>query len=160
MNRTSESPIQDVKMAQIPATKIETLITADSTTTKTFAAASASANLPTITAPEIIEDFTLFPKLPLELRTEIWISALPDSLEILVTEQDLRSRLHRDNEVTVIPTTLLHANQESRSIALKVYKPYLGPWGGKPMFFNSGRDILRIHRPSSTQASISRYRYH
>ncbi|KAH6721753.1 hypothetical protein BKA61DRAFT_700601 [Leptodontidium sp. MPI-SDFR-AT-0119] len=109
---------------------------------------------PSLWKLEPVEDFTLFPKLPLELRTEIWKYALPGSRDILVTGSNESFDIHlsRDDRATVIPTALLHTNREARSTALKIYKPCSGPWGGNPIYFDFKENVLFTRRLSGFYA--------
>ncbi|KAL5322325.1 hypothetical protein ACEPPN_010298 [Leptodophora sp. 'Broadleaf-Isolate-01'] len=71
-----------------------------------------------------LEVFTLFPKLPAELRCKVWFHALPDPRVVEIdwiwdTEWACR------HESQDLPSGLLRANKESRVEFLKSYFPFL-----------------------------------
>jgi hypothetical protein len=111
--------------------------------------------------------FTLFPKLPAEIRLMIWKLALPGPRVVSVTQtkrvtqtkkaksmiQSLDKRGFRltygyGRDCGHIPTILLHICQESRSLALRRFKPFLGsPWDDIPIHFDFKADTLIIDGP-------------
>ena len=95
--------------------------------------------------------FTLFPKLPLELRLQIWEFALPQPRVI-------EAYPHRDDNgqlldnyascraIVVAPPAILHTNRESRILAQRTYTlAFNGPFR-EPIYFDFQRDTLLIQR--------------
>ena len=85
-----------------------------------------------------LNSFTPFPKLPIELRLNIFGHAMPGARRVHIT-------LNASNEprsATTIPA-LLHVCKESRQEALKVYEPLLDPT--QPIiFFSFELDVLHL----------------
>lgn len=91
-----------------------------------------------------LAEFVWFSKLPFELRTDIWERALPQESRVVEVSQDsdrMSLEVQRRNRVA-IPTSLLHASQESRFVSLKVYEVFHGGWHGSPIYFDFKNDIL------------------
>ncbi|KAL2072982.1 hypothetical protein VTL71DRAFT_10306 [Oculimacula yallundae] len=88
-----------------------------------------------------------FPKLPLELRLIIWKLSLPPGRTIYFNEVGVPKTNDLPASTTlkadwILPTPLLHVNQESREFALQVYELYAGPWSGNPIYINFSKDTL------------------
>jgi hypothetical protein len=69
-----------------------------------------------------VGQFIFFPKLPVEIRLEIWRLALP-SPRIIEVFQTLEKLYERKSEIKVNnpPLTLLHVNREAREVASNKY---------------------------------------
>jgi hypothetical protein len=94
--------------------------------------------------------FHLFPKLPVELRLKIWKLNMPEA-RILKISTATRTYNSATGGVTysakiVKPSCTtppnLHVNQESRTEALKLYKPIFATRLGHPVFFDFSKDYL------------------
>ena len=91
-----------------------------------------------------LAEFVWFSKLPFELRADIWERALPQESRVVKVCQDsdrMSFEVQGRNRVA-IPTSLLHASQESRSVSLKVYEVFQGGWHGSPIYFDFKNDTL------------------
>jgi 2EXR family len=105
-----------------------------------------------------LSEFHLFPKLPPEIRSIIWKCAIPGQLAVHVIPQGVpkdpkparqpeeckyRLRYGPGGFMDYIPTVLLHICKESRSLAGKRFKPFIGgPWGNLPLYFDFVGDTL------------------
>jgi len=113
-------------------------------------------------APSVlaISEFTLFPKLPKELRDEIWDIALPGP-RILRVRRDASYIFHRrflwgrslcSIATAPIATALLHVSREARAVALRRYEP---SFGGLlvtgPFYFDYERDSLMFTDDSTIE---------
>ncbi|CZR52636.1 uncharacterized protein PAC_02513 [Phialocephala subalpina] len=111
-------------------------------------------------APATPDTFTLFPKLPLELRNIIWLFALPPSRHVKFRNRRILQDLVessvcydniRLNASTKIPT-ILSVCSESRAVALVHYPLHLhNILGGFPLSIDYETDIFEISGEDSTQ---------
>ncbi|KUJ13452.1 uncharacterized protein LY89DRAFT_754180 [Mollisia scopiformis] len=106
-------------------------------------------------APTEPVEFLPFPRLPVELRLEIWENAIPKQRKVAVISLDgawstlysTRGRVERgtafqSRALTQVPA-ILHASRESREVALGHYKPCFGAhFDGNPVYFNISEDKL------------------
>ncbi|PMD45792.1 hypothetical protein L207DRAFT_617601 [Hyaloscypha variabilis F] len=108
----------------------------------------------------VTSEFTLFPKLPKELRDHIWDSALPGprilkvwrEYSVLVRRGRQWARLPCDIDDSRIATPLLHVSQEARAAALRRYEPAFNHLlVGGPAYFDFKRDSLLFGTYSSFQ---------
>lgn len=116
-----------------------------------------------ISPPPAAATFTVFPKLPTELRLKIWKHALSGRRVVKIaryeTEGGLqvfqmrgmnRSGATDPNTLSIIkavfpPITLLSVNCEARDVVLSNYEtPFKGIPGALPIHFDFDRDILFI----------------
>ncbi|KAL2072985.1 hypothetical protein VTL71DRAFT_10309 [Oculimacula yallundae] len=100
---------------------------------------------PHLSMPHVkLTSFTLFPRLPLELRNMIWEASISDPRIMVVAEHSQKRipRLETKSRAAAVPS-LLHTNVEARSVAVKKYIPFAARWG-KPIYFDFNHDILRI----------------
>ncbi|KAG4420692.1 hypothetical protein IFR04_006180 [Cadophora malorum] len=74
--------------------------------------------------PIIFDKFTLFPKLPAEMRCKIWFYSLPGPRVVEIDWVRGAEWVCR-SESQFIPSGLLSANKESRDEFLKYYSPFL-----------------------------------
>jgi hypothetical protein len=106
--------------------------------------------------------FHPFPRLPSELKDEIWNFALPGPRMITLsishtttpptpltpaTYQRGVYYVTTKTNVNAIPTGLLHACQHSREVAMASYTPALGRTLGSPIFLDSERDTVFFAQP-------------
>jgi hypothetical protein len=95
-----------------------------------------------------LKQFTLFPKLPLELRLSIWELALPESR--IVTLEPSRSEVDHRHSLRFgksdKPPVLLQVNHESRSLTLRTYHRFFDSEHlfNRPKYFNNAKDTLHI----------------
>jgi len=115
--------------------------------------------------------FTLFPKLPLELRRKIWQSALPDARTITLKTQLCQTDTD-ETAIQLINTTLptptvFHVSQESRREAFMLYQQGFYSFqensNGKCAYIDFDADIVYcgFHMPmtvkeTNTRPSLSR----
>ncbi|KAN0099196.1 hypothetical protein V8E51_012971 [Hyaloscypha variabilis] len=115
--------------------------------------------------------FTLFPKLPPELRRQIWhhVASEPRIIYLLPTDRYSSSR--SENTTSSRQTTypaILATSQESRSEGLRLYTPYMqlgsSHWANKGVtYINLGCDRFRsrIYRSLEQRAAtLPRLRYY
>ncbi|CZR52637.1 uncharacterized protein PAC_02514 [Phialocephala subalpina] len=100
-------------------------------------AASKAMTTTTVLHPPL-ESFTLFPKLPIELRIIVWVLALPRSRRIKMSGQVIKiqndSGVHSRSrsleqlrlKIKTPSVSMLGTCQESRQVALQYYSPQLG----------------------------------
>jgi len=103
------------------------------------------------------DEFNLFPKLPIELRSVIWKLALPKPRIITISTQtrfrprcpfrERRSFRHPEcfkpvSNAAPIPCGDFQTSRESRDISLKVYSPAFAERLGKPIYFDWLYDTL------------------
>jgi len=116
-----------------------------------------------IQAPNELQTFTLFPKLPVELRLRIWAFALPGPTVVKILTEYF-GIINIDYSQPI----LLEVNHESREVVLKSYTPLfrslpkkelsgkagLQPIPEYPIYFNPSIDTLsfRTNRISTTCA--------
>ena len=95
--------------------------------------------------------FTLFPKLPPELRLKICKLALSKSRVIMIrtiyckywTRKGLKAQHpHHCRDKGLAPPHLLHVNRECREIALEHYNLAFADYFHNPVYFDFSRDIL------------------
>jgi hypothetical protein len=95
--------------------------------------------------------FTLFPKLPFELRQIIWTLALPKPRTIMVTSREFVTynermspvRNYRAGHNAQTVPCVLHVCAESRSLGLKTYQlAFATQLRGRPVYFNFQSDTL------------------
>jgi hypothetical protein len=105
-----------------------------------------------------LSEFTLFRKLPPELRLKIWKCAMPGERFVRVTQIKrttwrkplpsgcmFRLTYGSERDLAHIPTILLHVCQESRTFALQRFKPFLdSPWYDIPVHFDFEGDTLLV----------------
>ncbi|KAL2072983.1 hypothetical protein VTL71DRAFT_10307 [Oculimacula yallundae] len=92
--------------------------------------------------------FTLFGQLPIELRLSIWNFSRPDSWTLHLCHRRsgrtfITTEVHSDSRREAVPE-ILHVNQESRTLALKLYEVVHAGWVGKPVYFDSARDAFNV----------------
>jgi len=118
----------------------------------------ASLNNYVETSTVALSEFTLFSKLPQELRDEIWEFALPaprvlkvfKASPLLVGHQGFTSRYGIDTYK--LPTQLLHVSREARQVALQRYQlSFTGLIYGGPIYFDYERDCLLFMQYSALQ---------
>jgi len=94
------------------------------------------------TSPELATAFTIFPKLPVELRLKIWKFALPGRriVDIRCDKQSVLFEKYRSS--TPIPS-ILHVCSESRTLASKVYElAFRTTPSSRSIYFNFSADLL------------------
>ncbi|KAH8786804.1 hypothetical protein F5882DRAFT_495962 [Hyaloscypha sp. PMI_1271] len=100
-------------------------------------------------------EFMLFPKLAPELRGMIWHFAANYQRTITIRGADPyveANQMVAKHNAHIVPG-ILHANRESREIALKHYQIHFGPqFGGRHIFFNYDVDGLYFPFPSDLDA--------
>jgi hypothetical protein len=115
-------------------------------------------------------DFIRFPKLPGELRQEIWILALPGPRDILIRldPQDMRALDVSDMKEDEHPyyrakayagpvPAHLHVNQESRAIAKIYYElGFKGQTRGRPIYVDFKIDTICFFDKHATHAFYGR----
>jgi hypothetical protein len=95
-----------------------------------------------------LAEFTLFPKLPLEVRHTIWHESL--SPRFLTIARRSKNRARRMGISANYPT-ILHVNREARTLGLKHYELCFSSLVGGPSYFNPLRDVnLKSHAPLIT----------
>lgn len=125
------------------------------TTTSLIATTNVNklATTPTVKA---FNEFTLFPKLPTEIRLAIWAKSLPGPRKIILhTPQTLELsrklgykhfRQFKGNQMLAttkfLVPAMLHVNQESCLVAQKIYKPGFVKESYQPMYFDESRDVV------------------
>ena len=99
-------------------------------------------------------DFTLFPKLPPELRLKIWRLSIPQEQRVVILElytycgtpiiKDGRqqSLYGYETKPTEPVAAILHVSQESRAEALKTYTLTWGVHREYPIYVDYSKDIL------------------
>lgn len=97
-------------------------------------------------APAIEATFSPFPKLPIEIRTQIWKLQIPPPRIIKLTYY-----LDTNNEIIqapVLATPLLHTCHESRKVAKKFYEiGFEGcKWPAHPIYIDWNRDTIWLER--------------
>ncbi|PVH84947.1 hypothetical protein DL98DRAFT_651251 [Cadophora sp. DSE1049] len=110
---------------------------------------AASYPSTTIAVPQV--NFTLFPKLPLELQRKIWREAITPRI-IYILKDDSAERLTW-KAITSSTIALLSVNAESRSEALKMYEKPFNKHGipGQesdchgPCYVNFAQDLIYIN---------------
>ncbi|PVH79533.1 hypothetical protein DL98DRAFT_631408 [Cadophora sp. DSE1049] len=102
----------------------------------------SSSDLLAMVEAHTIDKFRIFSKLPLELRMDIWECVLPESRVVTIEQSRRRHVVAEQDRAVTIPTELLHTNQESRSVALKVYEAFQGGWERGPVYFDFKKDVL------------------
>jgi hypothetical protein len=101
-----------------------------------------------------LEEFTLFPKLPVELRTTIWkeSSSEPRLVEVHVSDFNFKGKESFTFASTTPVPTILHVNQESRLTGLKQYSLHFGSdddviYGGLPtVYFDMKKDVVLFRK--------------
>jgi 2EXR family len=89
-------------------------------------------------------EFPLFPEFPTELRLKIWAFASADPRIMTIEQIPLRAKDYRTFCQDRVPSILL-ANRESRSVALKRYRLAFAKFEnvyGPPTYFDFNRDIV------------------
>jgi hypothetical protein len=89
--------------------------------------------------------FTLFPKLPPELRLKICKLALPNSRAIMIRKPYCKHKAqhpHHCRDKSLAPPHLLHVDRECREVALKYYNLAFADYLHNPVYFDFSRDIL------------------
>ena len=89
--------------------------------------------------------FVLFPKLPTELRLQIWKYAIPGARKITLKRRKNSSQLSVTTpSLTASPYTpdILHVCQESRAMALEYYQVSFAKECTRPMYFNPNQDVV------------------
>jgi hypothetical protein len=90
--------------------------------------------------------FTLFPKLPPELRLKICKLALPNSRVIMIRKPYCKLKAqhphHHCRDKSLAPPHLLHVNRECREVALKYYNLAFADYLHNPVYFDFSRDFL------------------
>jgi hypothetical protein len=94
--------------------------------------------------------FHLFPKLPVKLRLKTWKLNMPEARVLKISTATRTYRSATDGVTCsakiVKPSSTtpsnLHVNQESRTEALKLYKPVFATRLGHPVFFDFSKDYL------------------
>lgn len=95
-------------------------------------------------APRTLENFKLFPKLPIELRFKIWMLSLQHRTIEMRFANNCRSTQY-DFVFSKIPA-ILHVHKESRIEGLRHYKLLFGhkKQCRRPVYFNSTIDQLHL----------------
>jgi len=127
-----------------------------------------------------LTEFTLFPKLPAELRDQIWKFALPGPRTITVIRRPLKNWAYRYTTITdrlrrtrlglptgkndqfvkantrgVLPTPLIHACHESRQIVLRRYELAFAEFLHEdPIYFSFDYDCLYFEDTMAFQAAF------
>jgi 2EXR family len=97
-----------------------------------------------------LSEFTLFPKLPLEMRLMIWKHSLPGPRLMEVFYEDTTG-VCKSTCSLPIP---LHANREARDVALESYELCFGTKKAPPMiYFNTDIDQLYVGIGNSSPPS-------
>jgi hypothetical protein len=103
-----------------------------------------------------LQEFTLFPKLPAELRLKIWDLVLPPEPNVITVEFDWEDpddpdsnwhpKIKYNFENSPTPPMHLQVNMESRIHASKSYQLAFdcSVLGNRPKYFNFSKDVLRI----------------
>src|SRR5436190_18405372 len=87
-----------------------------------------------------LKSFTLFPKLPIELRLKIW----RDSIQPRMVKVRY-DKAHKRCTSFAIPA-ILHASRESRYVGLKTYQLCFGlENGGGGLYFNYDIDAVALN---------------
>jgi hypothetical protein len=97
--------------------------------------------------------FTPFPKLPIELRRMVWLSAFPKQRVITITANGYKEEKKRHDstyhhwvyraKATYTVPSLLQVHGESRMIGQEIYRKAFGEQlGGRAIWFNFNTDIL------------------
>jgi len=82
--------------------------------------------------------FTLFPKLPVEIQTQIWLFSLPGP-RIIQLQRNWRLG---KSIAKAEPIILLRVCHHSRVVALQVYKVALGAPNAAPLYLDVTRDVV------------------
>jgi 2EXR family len=97
--------------------------------------------------------FTLFPKLPQELRVKIWEYALPEGPRVVKVyyqgQQSMEPKFKIRAEVSDPATSLLRVSVEARIVALKAYPLAFQTPLLKPLHFNFEKDTLSFYGPNA-----------
>jgi hypothetical protein len=101
--------------------------------------------------------FTLFPKLPPELRVKIWEYALPEGPRVIKVCSGYwqRKGVHVGYKIKIraqgsfVATPLLLVSVEARTIAKQAYPFAFKTFPLKPVRVNFEKDILYFHSPSA-----------
>jgi hypothetical protein len=90
--------------------------------------------------------FSLFPKLPVELQTQIWLYALPGPrvIELHKKWKTVIKGLAQEEYGSSLadPIPLLRTSRHSRKIALKFYKPRFSNHLALPVYFDATEDVV------------------
>lgn len=96
----------------------------------------------------VLDTFTCFPKLPLELRLKIWAFTIRRRILTIEPcserERSYRPRSYPVKAHVVRQPALLHVNSESRQVALQYYSAFKPLFGKVPVFFNHQLDGLYL----------------
>ncbi|KAL2073050.1 hypothetical protein VTL71DRAFT_10374 [Oculimacula yallundae] len=107
-----------------------------------------------------IEEFTLFPKLPLEMRREVFKHILPEPQSIFVfnngytqtiaTDRVTRKTfMYRAAALYKVPR-LLQVNRETRQEVMIFHRPaFATNFGGVPIYYNRKTDLLQFDSPET-----------
>jgi hypothetical protein len=114
--------------------------------------------------------FSLFPKLPPELRNKIWKLSLPGPRIIRITHDPRNMATVKIQEIGAGPSpfwrakanagpvpALLHVNKEARSFASKYYSlTFEKQTQGRPVYFDATRDTLHLPNVEGIRAFYGR----
>jgi hypothetical protein len=89
------------------------------------------------------DTFTLFPKLPPELRIKVWGFALPEPRVVEIDGWRIDKWPYISKRSRKAPS-LLQVNAESRSLAMISYKLSFGNVDGGPTYFDFEKDTLYL----------------
>ncbi len=98
--------------------------------------------------PQLLTEFTLFPKIPREIRDVIWAKSIPGFhiVEVYVVKREPRESegLYEVRALYKVPV-MLQVCQGSRRVALKLYTKILeNQFGERLVYFNAALDILHL----------------
>ncbi|KAH8751007.1 hypothetical protein BGZ57DRAFT_967065 [Hyaloscypha finlandica] len=106
---------------------------------------------------DVERQFTVFPKLPIELRLKIWKHALPEPRLVILSHHSVRDyddepdsdefnliSLKTGMRITCenVSIAMRQVNSEARAVVLDNYSPRFKDIRGGPVFFNNERDVL------------------
>jgi hypothetical protein len=94
-----------------------------------------------IGSTKTLADFTLFPKLPYDIRHVIWLHLLPGPRVVRLTTSMKQSKFW---EITSKIPTILHINQEARKVGQLACPQRFEEELGRSIYFDFSKDILYI----------------
>jgi hypothetical protein len=106
-----------------------------------------------------LAEFTLFPKLPIELRFKIWEESIPESrvVEVHVSEFKFKSKASCTFASTTPVPIILHVNHESRQLGFKRYTLHFGcdediVFGGLPTIYIDVKNDVVVFRKNDNNS--------